>query len=145
MNKKAWINVAEAAISLLLVAGVLIAVLSSNYRESESLSGRIYESEISILREIQLNENLREKILLATPLPVNWTDFNSSGMGNVKNKINAQIPNYLNCEAKLCEIDKVCNSDSQISKDIYVQSVIISSNSEYYRPRQLRLFCWERS
>ena len=143
MNKRAWINVAEAAISLLLIAGVLIAVLSSNHKESTKLSDKVYESEISILRGIELNASLRKEILLVNFLPVNWTDFNSSGMGNVEKKINIEIPNYLNCEAKLCEMDKICDSDSQISKDIYVKSVTISSNSGYYRPRQLRLFCWE--
>jgi len=73
-------------------------------------------------------------------LPVNWTDINFPE--NVKNKINEETQDYLECEGKICEIDVACELDVYPEEEIFVQSVFIAGNLTKYAPRQLRLFCW---
>ena len=60
----------------------------------------------------------------------------------IKNKIINDMPDYLNCNAKICGIEDACTIDENSEKDIYVQSVIITSTLDTLNYRQLKLFCW---
>jgi len=103
---------------------------------------RIYEIELAILREIQLNDSFREDILAVESTPMEWegADFPLS----IKNKILSRLPNYLDCEAKICALNETCSLEKAIKEDIYAQAIAITVNtdSEEFNPRQLRLFCW---
>ena len=139
-NHRGWIRIVEAFVAILLVAGVLLIVINKGDLGKKDISLQIYKVEFSILREIQLNSELRNSVLEAGDSPIKWDDENFPL--NVKNKIVNRLPNYLNCEAKICEIEDVCVLDTEFDKDIYVQSVIITTTLETYNPRQLKLFCW---
>ena len=142
-NKKGWIRILEAFISILLVTTVLLILINKGFIGKQDISSDIYEVELSILREIQLDGELRGKILQADPLPIGWGDFESENLGDVKNKIRSRSPNYLECQAKVCEITDVCDlTEGFVDKDIYAQSVTITANLETYNPRQVKLFCW---
>ena len=154
-NKKGWIRIVEAFVSLIFIIGVLLIVLNKGGISKEDISSKMYDIELSILREIELNDTLREDILKAnrsdydpgtdeSPLPINWSDFNNPEVGllEVRNKINERLPNYLGCEARICEMNRICVPDKYSEKEIYAQSVAISANLELYSPRQLKLFCW---
>ena len=138
-NKKAWIRIVEAFVAILLIMGVLLIVMDKGYFKREDISAEIYKIEISILREIQLDNELREEILSANP-PVEWDD--SDFPLETKNKIISRLPNYLDCEAKICTINETCVFDKVFDKDIYAQSVSIIAGLIEYNPRQLKLFCW---
>jgi hypothetical protein len=77
-------------------------------------------------------------------LPLIWAS--TSFPTDIKNKIIARTPNYLICQGKICSInDKVCSLDSPPSgKDIYSQSVIITSTLQSIGYKQLKLFCWTK-
>lgn len=142
-NNKGWVKIVEASIALMLIAGILASVMIERTSVvKEEVSSVVFSKQNSILREIQLNNSLRAEILDATNLPVNWENFSSSGLVNVKNAINIHTQDYLICQAKLCEVKEICALDNpELNKDLFVQNILISSNLDKYNPRQLKLFC----
>jgi hypothetical protein len=144
MNKRGWLKIIEASLAILLIIGVILFVLNKTNVLREDISSRVYDTQLSILREIEHNDDFRQKILSIqnTDLPVKWNDFQSKGLGDVENKIKKRSPEYLNCEAKICAMDDFCNIDKLYEKNIYSQSIIISATNIIYSPKQLKLFCW---
>ena len=140
-NKRAWIRIIEAFVAILLITGVLLIVINKQYIEKRDVSSEFYKIEISILREIQLNDSLRKSILDIETLPVDWDNFPQ----NVKEKIISKTPHYLNCEAKICAIDENCMLNKSLEKDVYVNSVMIAANLEVYSPKQVKIFCWKKN
>ncbi len=150
-NKKAWIRIVEAFVAVLLIAGVLLIVINKGYIGREDHSEKIYAAELSVLREIQTNDIFRGYILKANrtnsnPLPINWKDFTNAspheGLEDIKNKIINRIPNYLDCEAKICAINETCILIKDFEKEIYARSIAMIANLGVFNPRQLKLFCW---
>lgn len=139
-NKKGWIKIVEAFVAILLVTGVILFSINQGYIGQEDISSQVYAIQLSILREIELDDVLKNDILNITNLPLDWN--NQSFPQEVKNKITARTPNYLNCEAKICEISDTCDIERYFDKNIYAQSVSVSSNLQFYSPRKLKLFCW---
>jgi len=137
-NKRGWIKIVEAFASILLIAGALIVIINSLGLKIPDSSLLVYDSEYAILREIQLDNNLRGDILSET-ISVGGSDAPVS----VKDKINLKKPAYLECEAKLCEINDKCTITSAPNdKDIFVQSAFFGANQADYAKRKLNLFCW---
>jgi hypothetical protein len=143
-NRRAWIKIVEAFIAVLLIAGVLLIVISQGYIKTGDISSQVYDSQISILREIQLNENLRDLILNAEgTLPIEWDNFPPQ----IKQEVNQKIPDYLECTGKICEADKECYIEEQPKKDVYAQSIVITTTLKTDPEKQLRrlkLFCWKK-
>ncbi len=147
MNKRGWVKVIEAFVTILLIIGVLIIVINQT-RGKEDISSKVYNTELAILREIELNDSLREEIVSVTEgnLPVKWTEteFESKGVGDVKTKIESRIPKYLDCQAMICAPSGSCDLDTPSDKDIYARAVLITSTIETYQPRKLKIFCWTK-
>ena len=139
-SKKAWIRIVEAFTTILLITGVLLIVLNKGYLPKEDISQGIYEEQQWILREIQLNDSLRESVLSfdLNSLPIEWDNFPQ----DLKDKIISKTPGDLECIAKICNINEICVLSEISDKDIYAQKVIITATLEKYSPRQLKLFCW---
>ena len=140
MNKHGWIEIVEAFVAVLLIAGVILIILNKGYLEKKDISDSVYNIEILILREIQRNDTMREDILNAPePLPVEWKDFPDS----IKNEIVERTPNYLECSGKICDINDVCGITEKKEQDVYAQFTVISptiGGGEIYR--KINLFCW---
>lgn len=142
-DKDGWIEIVEAFVAVLLVAGVLLIVLNKGYFQKSDVSERVYEAELSILREVQTNDSMRTEILIIpeSSLPVEWTGFPV----NIKNKIVARTPNYLECVGKICNMSLACSISENKEKDVYSQSVVISSTLQQGAVyRKLNLFCWTK-
>jgi len=140
-NKKAWIKIVEAFTAILLVTIVLLIIINSGYIKREDISTRVYNTQISILREIQFNDTLRREILDVASVPLEWDDIKFPQ--NLKDKIIERTPNYLECNARICSSEDVCGFTGTIDKNIYAESVLISAALEPgYSPKQLKLFCW---
>ena len=139
-NRKGWIKIAEAFFALLLVATVVIAVVSQINIKTTSYSSKILSIERGILKEIELDYNLRTEIINTEGI-VEWSDFPAQ----TKGKIQTLTPSYLTCVAKICEPADECVLDNEENvlenKDVYVDSILIYSNLEKYNPRLLKLFC----
>ena len=141
VNKKAWVRIIESFVAVLLIVGVLLFVIESDYIREEDISSDIYDIEINILREIQIDNSLRSNVIDAGNPPLEWYD--NQFPNSIKTKINSRIPSYLNCTAKICEIDDECKIIS-VYGNVYVQSAMFGSDSDTYSPRQLKLSCWDK-
>ena len=60
IHKKGWIRIVEAFVAILLITGVLLILLDKGYLK-EDISSKVYEAEVSILRGVQLDLELRRK------------------------------------------------------------------------------------
>lgn len=144
MVKRGWVRLVEMTIAILLISGLLFLFIGKNQIKKEDISLQVYEAEAIVLKEIQLNETLRQKIIIidAEELPVEWTNFNSQGLEEVALKIEQRIPSYLKCEAIICALDESCDYPFEKNENIYAQSVAITSTKTSVSFRQLKLFCW---
>lgn len=143
-NKRGWIRIVEAFVSILLITGAVLIVLNKGYIGKEDVSERVYQTELSILREIQTDDALRTEIMNAPePLPIIWEDFGEKAP-NLRARILSRTPNYLNCIGQICEIDELCVLEENKKKDVFAQSVIIAATLSEVKYRQVKLFCWER-
>lgn len=140
-NKRGWIKIVEAFVAILLVAGVLLIVVNRNNNTTSDLSDRIYNAEISIIREIQVNDSLRNEIV-SLSAPIEWD--NSAFPVNVKKLITSRTPNYLDCVAKICQTSDSCFLTAYSDKDTYAQAGIISGTQHEINTLQLKLFCWTK-
>lgn len=139
-NKKGWVRVAEAFLAVLLIAGVVI-VVSGNGDQRDEFFEMAYDAQISILREIQLDNSLRSDILY-TEGEVEWED--SDFPPEVKNKIEGETPDWLEeCVAKICNPGYPCQLEDSQEANVFSEFVIISADLDTYNPRVLKLFCWD--
>ena len=108
--------------------------------ETKDISKEVYEKEVFLLEQIQLNSSLRNSVLSVDvdSFPMDGKDFPVI----LRNKINNSLPIYLKCESKICEVNQNCVLNESNNEDVYARSVIISSNLTTYSPRKLKLFCW---
>jgi len=137
-NKRGWIRIVEAVIAVLLIAGVLIFVISKGYIGGQDFASDVYDFQISVLREIELNSDLRGDIL--------GVDIEEGGAyvfpPRVTDLINSRTPSYLSCQAKICNMTDVCFLDSfSGEEEVYAESVGITAEGNEFKPRQLKLFC----
>jgi len=146
-NKRGWIRIVEAFFSLLLIAAVLLIVINRGYLGGEDISQRVYDLQLSVLREIELDDDLRQEIL-CTPecgseLPEGGIeDTHSEFPQNVTDRIEERIPDSFTCRSKICDIDILCELEEYVEQDVYAQPVAITATLDEYSPRQLKLFCW---
>jgi len=144
-NRSGWIEIVEAFVAVLLVAGVLLVVLNKQSLGNSDISDQIYTIQLSILREIETNSTFRTEIVGVsdTSLPVSWE--NSNFPVNIKTKIMERTPNYLNCVGQICDLSDDCVLDSSpVTKNIYAQEVTITSTLTQLGYRKMKLFCWEK-
>ncbi len=140
-NKRAWMKIVEASVAILLIVIVLLIILNREYIEGADVSPIVNKKQVAVLREIELNETLRNSVLgvSESSLPIELESFPE----DIKEKIsNASVLKFLECNAKLCKLDDNVCVFSSVDKEIYVESVIITANLTAYNPKKLRLFCW---
>lgn len=145
VNKKGWIRIVEAFMAIVFLGGVVLLVMSNQSSISQSdISSQVHDAELAILREIQLNDTLRNSVISVNLLPAEWND--SQFPQDIKIKILNREPNYLDCVAKICDITDDCTYLTTLKQDIYSESVIITVtiSSTTYQSRKLKLFCWSR-
>jgi len=135
-NKRGWIRIVEAFIAVLLIAGVLLIVINKGYVGKEDISESVYKSQVAVLREIELDNTLRQKIL--------DVELGAEVPEDVLDKISNRIPSYLECGSKICGLNEICELEEYPKKDVYAQSVAITATVTDYNPRQLKLFCWAK-
>ena len=145
-SKKAWIRIVEAFISLLLITGALLVVIDQGYIGRSDISEQVYQVQLAILREIELNSDYRTQILKVDnkSLPIKWGEFPDYNLEEIQGKVNITTPDYLNCIAKICKLDNLCQyiDANNLDQDIYAQAVAITAEGDTYSPRQLKMFCW---
>ena len=141
-------RIVEAFGAMLLIAGIVFAVIGNQQDKREDASSKAYTSIVSILREIELDGNLRSEIINTgdLSLPVEWANFSVSAP-QTRARIAEKTPGYLECAGKICATNDACllaQDAKNQGKTIYAESVIISSTIQTYNPRLLKLFCWTK-
>ena len=108
-NRKGWMKIIEAFIAIMLIVSIFL-IVASKVQIKEDSSSKITDVEASILREIQLDNNLREETLNINEnsLPTQWVGFPQE-----------KIPDYLDCEARICNIGDLCILEGYPNKDVY--------------------------
>lgn len=144
VGKRGWIRIVEAFVSILILLGVILFVVDRGSFNTSEDSAEVYDMEISVLREIELNDQLRSEAILidetklSNPMDVYSPDFPV----NIKKKVLERVPEYLNCTANICLLRQVCPLNQFVEADVYAQSVAITANITNYNPRQVKMFCW---
>lgn len=141
-NKKGWIRIVEAFFSLLLIAGALLIIINKGYIGGSDISSRVYDLQLSVLREIEIDDNLRQQILEINENLLPIEDDHGSFPKDVTEKVNERMTESFTCKSKICKIDTICELQDYIEQDVYAQPVAITATLEQYSPRQLKIFCW---
>jgi hypothetical protein len=143
-NRRGWIRIVEAFLSILLVTMVLVLVVNQQTTRQNDSSPKVYNYEVYILRIIELNDTLRNEIISVSNAVLPSTSDNATFPVNVTNQINLATPGSLVCAAEICSTGDICNFWLRINRDIYAQRIFITSTLQTYSPRQLKLFCWPK-
>ena len=141
-NKRGWIRIVEAFVAVLLIMGVVLVLFGKGYFVGGNDDEEIYDLETGILRTIETNQELRNAILIVNLVPVE--DSHVLFPPEVSDVIQGRVPAYLECAAKICLPERICNLDKTVEKDVYAREVLIAANLEIYEPKQLKLFCWRK-
>ncbi|MEK6884335.1 MAG: hypothetical protein AABY22_32185 [Nanoarchaeota archaeon] len=143
MNKRGIIKIIEAFIAVLLVAGVLLFVVSKNSSVLETRQERIEEIQKSILQDISQNNDYRNAILGITA-EQELSQTSAGKLGEIWLSVDNQIPDELEFKIKICVLENICSITVYPEKDVYTKSVAITSNIAIYRPKQFKIWTWEK-
>lgn len=154
-NKRGWLRILEATVSVLIVAGVLIIAYSN--QTSVSTTSEDYFDSLGkrILEDIAINSTLRLAVL-----NVDCEDdeeYNDDGnFIIVYNFVEESMMDYVGFSISICNMDDdtdFCklNGDyvtETVDKNVYTSEMIISSelgdgDNAVYSPRKIRIFMWE--
>lgn len=145
-NKRGWMKIIEAFSAILIIWVVLLTVISNNEIKKHDISTKVYNQEILILRRIQLNSTLRQAVIDVKDILIDSSE--KTFPSEVNSTINSNTPVFLTCVSQICppEDDCIIKSENLLpgNKEVYVQSVIITSTAITYSPKKLKIFCWQR-
>jgi len=151
-NKKGWIRIIEAFIAIILIWSVMLIIISGSLTERKDSSHLIYNKQVLILREIQLNDTLRDDILNIDQesLPIgnlgDYSDTNPDFPNSIQNILTEKIPPFLRCEAQICLPEDDCNFLRNVQiQEKYSQEALIFTRTNEYNPRKIKLFCRVRN
>lgn len=134
-NKKGWIKVLEAFISIVLLLGLLFVIVNTQERKN---SDEIHMIKIErIIEDIRINETLRNEIIIQSNLPIH---SNQSGFSQtLKNFIESK--NYDGCSMGICESNDSCDLLENIKGEVFTKESFFVGNDEMFSPRKLKIFC----
>lgn len=137
-NKKAWLRIIEATLSIILILGVTILL----YQTKQSIiEDNIQEKLPVFLDEIVKNNILRTAII----------DEDSEAQTKTYNFLNTKMTNLdLNYEVVICEPNNQCAPSSSITtkNDIFSAERIISTTIEKLNfeiattPKKVKIYAW---
>ena len=138
-NNRGWIKIVEAFAAILIVSGIVLIIIAQTDMKRQDNSATIHDIEVSILRGIELNDSLRKEILDTSNF-VEWGSFPSGVKANIEGK----TPSYIECKAQICNPSDECLFTEPHDGDVFAEPVIISSDMDTFKPRMLKIFCWEK-
>lgn len=136
----------EVFIAILLITGSLVLLTKTKEVDIEEIELQMHDKMIPILREIQTNNTMRDSVLNTdiSSNPIEWDNFETSGLILVKNKIINMTPSGFNCQGKLCNLNESCSLIITEKNDVFAETAFISADLDDYAPRQLKIFCWQK-
>ncbi len=145
-NKKGWIKILEVFIAIMLISGILVVIVTQSHKEDGFERSKILDIEEKILRELQLNNSIRNIILGFSEEELPKSNFNNENPlpKVITKEINNTKPYYLMCYVKVCGIESSCDLNIKENKEIYADSIGFFANETTYNPRKLKIFCWKK-
>jgi len=122
-NKRGWLKIFEVCIAIMLIASVLIIIINKEYVSKNDFSKKIYGVEVNVLEQV------------VTEYKKNQIKENNKKSINVF--VDEKIPDYLDCEARICGLEDECELLENDNENLYVQLLPIIETE-----KQLKLFCW---
>lgn len=163
-NKRGWIRILEATISVLIISSAMLLIYSQHPYREQSAGDYIYDLEWEILDDIASSVSLRLVILDRINLDPNppYYEIENDAYRDLDDFIASKIPTSFGYVFRICELPtsdtiedatfcKMKEQDLLASReyDVFVRDVIISAelgedkNDVEYNPRKVRLFVWE--
>ncbi len=137
-NKKAWLRIVEASISVLIIASVLFVMIARAPKAGNE--EQIHETQRFVLEQINKNDTLRTRIL--------QYDFSSPDptiISDVSLEVEAILPPNFGFDVQICEVGDVCGMGSYPDrKEVYADEILITSTLTEYKPRKLKLYIWSK-
>lgn len=142
MNKKGWIKIFEAAISIMLVLGFMILLYGQSI-EKPRKAENLLRWEGQILDELKNIPELRQKII-----EKNEFGFDDKGYcksegdiyGFISERLENSFPGFY-FECRVCEVDEVCGM-REYREEVFSEERIISSTLIQFSPKKIRIFVW---
>lgn len=142
INKKGWIKIFEAAISIMLVLGFMIFLYGQSI-EKPKKAENLLRWEGQILDELKNIPELRQKIITR-----NESEFDKEGYctdkGDISSFVSERIRNSFpgfDFECRVCEVDEVCGM-RKYRDEVFSEERIISSTLIQFSPKKIRIFVW---
>lgn len=121
----------------------VLIFINKGYFGKTDISEQVYGWELSVLREIELNETMRGEIVNFIDVHIPVEDDSELFPADIEEKVSSKKPEYLDCKLKICFAERVCSLNTYTERDIYARAVVITATLQTYNPRQLKIFCWE--
>lgn len=135
-DKKAFLKIVEAFISVLMVMGVLLLVLSKQPNFQPTQEEELHRIQRSILDQAIQSPGIRESIIEGSP----------QGIIEIQKIVGKLLPEGYNYEIKTCilgTLDEICRMDYYVSGEVFVEETILGASLKRNRPTILKLFFWK--
>ena|SRR3989344_4142891 len=144
-NKRGFLRIIEAAVAVMLVAGVLLFFISKQVNLGDQTQNKILDNENIILNEISQSSDFRNIVLQQQEDVEISNNTIESGLSSIYNYARQRMPPQLNIKLKICSLNVVCGLNNYPQVNVYSQSIAITSNVTTYNPKQLKMFAWQES
>lgn len=136
VGKKGWIRTLEAVIAILLVLGFILFITPKDTTYTETTPQIVESAQNFILKELMVNENIRNCVLLQT----GGSECNVCGDLNQIITENTPPGYTINCE--ICDGSASCTSLGKdvLEKSVYTSAVMLASQET---KKVVRLYLWE--
>lgn len=139
-NKKGWIKIAEAFLAILLLTTILLIIITGQDVKEEK--GKIMsQTQGDFLKSIQIDETCRRDIVdLGGNFPMNSSEQGFPSCLRLK----LQEEFGEDCIMVICRGNMPsCEIGDEQKKETYVKSILINSYKNEYRPKLVKLVCYE--
>jgi len=133
-GKKGFLRILEAFIAIILIAGVLVFLYTSQVQKPSQ------EAYVKQLQGIILDEITNDNVLRGYVLAGNKQKLN--------NFITDFMPPELDFDLAICDLNAACDNSPTKEVDkgkvVYVAERSVSSTLTDFNPKIIRLFIWEK-
>lgn len=144
VNKRGWLRILEAGISVLLIFGVILII--SSQRGSPNNDPEFTDEANDILEELSKNNALRTAVLKYDLSKDETYLQNGMILEDIDLFIESRLKqSYLKYEIKICDPVVNCYLDEfPVDKEVYVADRLISTTPQEtnFQPKRIKIFVW---
>lgn len=141
VNKRGWIRIVEASISILIILGVLLVLVNVNkIRIEEDLTPRLSP----LLAEMAENLTIREMVINYNPVLAEDNGINMEILSQFYSFLDTRIGRNFEYKVRVCQPDKICALDYYPDTgNVYAADRLFSTtlNSDF-TPKRVKIFLW---